>query len=307
MTKANKLLLTIISTVLLILSYSSSSVAIEEAPDGRPGILVTPTRAVLEGRQRSSVISIANNGTKTGFYTISLSNKRMSEDGRLQTAEKALAGEKFADDIIRISPRRVTLGPGEHQTVRLLVRKPKDLEEGEYRSHLTISASPKQESLSSNEAANPEASTEEAEYKKDDTAGEGANEGISITIQANFGVTIPVIVRHGQLSTAASISSAKYYYDQNKKNHHVKVDMARQGEKSLYGDLRVNHISPSGTRTVVKNLAGVAVYVPNKNRKFDLVLDKISGVDLSKGSFEITYIAKQEDGGEILATRTIKN
>ena len=40
--------------------------------------------------------------------------------------------------MIRYAPRRVTVPPGGSQQIRILLRRPRDLEPGEYRSHLWI-------------------------------------------------------------------------------------------------------------------------------------------------------------------------
>ena len=49
---------------------------------------------------------------------------------------EAAPGEHFADGMLSWSPRQITLQPGTAQVVRLMVRKPEGLAEGEYRSHL---------------------------------------------------------------------------------------------------------------------------------------------------------------------------
>lgn len=272
-------------TLLVTLPISANA----QAPaEGRPGILVTPTRVVLEGRKRSEEISIANNGTTTGFYTISLNNKRMLEDGVLEKAEAPKEDEKFADKLIRISPRRVTLAPGEHQTIRLLVRKPSGLEEGEYRSHLTISASPQTDA---------EKKAQQEESNKD--------EALSIQIKANFGVSLPIIIRHGTLEAAANIEKLTTYYGEEDKKYHVNVTIARSGKRSLYGDLRITHTAKDGTKTVLKNMLGVAIYTPNTKRVFDIVLDNTENVSLNSGVIEVEYSAKKDAGGALLAKKDI--
>ena len=43
-----------------------------------------------------------------------------------------------AADLVRYSPRQVELAPGEVQTVRIQIRKPEGLKDGEYHSHLVF-------------------------------------------------------------------------------------------------------------------------------------------------------------------------
>ena len=46
--------------------------------------------------------------------------------------------KNFLKNMVRISPSQVRLAPGERQIVKLAIRKPKDLAEQEYRSHLAF-------------------------------------------------------------------------------------------------------------------------------------------------------------------------
>lgn len=99
-------------------------------------LTVSPTRLILGERDRSAQISLINRGADEATYRIEFVQYRMDENGQLQEIEEPNELEKFADPLIRFSPRQVLLKPNEAQTVRLLVRKPKDLAPGEYRSHL---------------------------------------------------------------------------------------------------------------------------------------------------------------------------
>ena len=103
---------------------------------------VSPTRVVLAGRTRSAEIVLLNRGTQPATYRISVVNMRMTETGRFETIEQTESDQMFADKLIRYAPRQVTLDPGATQTVRVMVRKPRDLPPGEYRSHLYFRAVP---------------------------------------------------------------------------------------------------------------------------------------------------------------------
>ncbi|MDQ3269909.1 MAG: hypothetical protein M3Q11_06955 [Pseudomonadota bacterium] len=102
----------------------------------RAQLMVHPTRVVLENDQRSAQLEIINNSDKPAVYRISLVNRRMDEVGGFSPIESALPGEQFVDEMVRYSPRRVSLAPGASQIIRVMARKPADLAAGEYRSHL---------------------------------------------------------------------------------------------------------------------------------------------------------------------------
>ena len=95
-----------------------------------------PTRVVMERNQRAAQVELMNRGTAPETYRIALVNRRMTADGDIVVAETPQPDERFADELLRYSPRQVTIPPGQSQVVRILLRKPAELPEGEYRSHL---------------------------------------------------------------------------------------------------------------------------------------------------------------------------
>src|SRR5690606_18933622 len=118
--------------------------------------------------------------------------RRMSEDGQFIPVDKAEAGENFADSMIVYSPRQFTLAPGSTQVVRIAVRKPADLPPGEYRSHLSFDRLPDSDAGATNiENVNKPTSPNE----------------IGVQVTALLGVSIPVIVRHGETSAEVSVSN----------------------------------------------------------------------------------------------------
>lgn len=262
---------------------------------GSPGLLITPTRAVIEGKHRSLALSLVNNGTISGRYKMSVLNKAMKEDGSIVEINEENAhefpDEKTAGKMIRISPRRVSLQPGEYQNIRVLARKPKDLPDGEYRSHLRFSIIP-DATLSEREEQN-----KDKENADDDT--------LSISIKANFGIVIPVIIRHGEIISTGDISISSI--SKNEEGEPI-INFAinRQGNASLYGDISIIHTSLKGKETILKNLGGIAIYNPLKRRIFKLPLDAPSGLNIKKGSIEVIYTKKQKEGGETIAQQSVK-
>ena len=68
----------------------------------------------------------------------------------------------------------------------------------------------------------------------------------------------------------------------------------RVGNISLYGDLTVDHISTQGKITRVGIANGVAVYTPNKIRRFQFNLNKVPGVDFRTGTLRVIYSAPSD-------------
>ena len=252
---------------------------------GPGGISISPTRIVFEGRQRTAEVTLLNTTSSRGTYRISFKNMRMREDGSYEDIEEAGPGELFASQMIRYSPRQVTIEPGMSQVVRLLLRKPADLATGEYRSHLWFRSIP------------PETAGEDIE-KLDLKEGE-----IQVQIRTVFGVTIPVTVRHGQLSASAAITDLTLIPSElPDKPTVLSFRLNRSGNRTLSGEVAVTFESSDGDdRHVVAFARGVAVLSPYPTRTVKLALRPPEGVVLQNGRLHLVYRARSEEGGKVIA------
>lgn len=240
-------------------------------------LLITPSRVVFEDRTRTEQVTLNNKGSETTTYRISFIRQNMTVDGNFEAVEEGQEG-LYSDEIVRYSPRQVMLAPGQTQVVRLMLRKPKSLADGEYRSHMLLQALPK-------------VTTTDISKAVDENSDE-----ISVEITTILGVSIPVIVRHGKLESELTLTNASFVASPaSKKKPYIAVDMNRSGNESTYGDFRVTHVSESGQSTIVSNAKGIAVYSPNQIRKFHIPVDIIDGVDYKKGRFHITYVESGKD------------
>ncbi len=252
-------------------------------------LTVSPTRIVLEGRTRSAEVTLINRGTAPGTYRISFKNMRMLEDGSYEDIDTPGPGERFADKMIRYAPRRVVLEPGVTQTVRLLVRKPRDLAPGEYRSHLLFQAIPPPTAGADIEALE----LEEGE--------------IRVQIRTIFGLSIPVIVRHGKVSASVTLSDLSLRPTEKPGEPPlVAFRLNRSGDRSVYGDVAVTFKPNGGGETEVGLIRGIAVYTPNKSRTAQLPLRPPDGVELKRGRLHVVYRARVEEGGAVLAKAQLR-
>lgn len=259
-------------TLLLSLALLSTLfVAATPLANAGSSLLVTPTRVVFENRTRSAQVTLMNQGDQEGEFRISFIRQNMTEDGKFVPVKEGEAG-KFADEMIRYSPRQVTLGPGQSQVIRLLLRKPRNLEEGEYRSHMLFQALP-----------NPKHSNvEQLKNKK--------SKGISVELIPVVGISIPVIVKHGSLNSSLSLSDIKIHTPEKQKDKPaISVLMSRTGNASVYGDFKAVFTPVGGEPVVVGQAIGVAVYTPNKTRRFHIPLQIPAGVKLENGQLHITF------------------
>lgn len=240
----------------------------------RPGVgdlLVAPQRIIFEGGNRTEELTLVNVGPRTATYRVSFIQMDMKEDGSLTEYTDKRPDGKYVDDIVRYSPRQVTLEPGASQTVRISLRKPEGLPAGEYRSHLVFRAVPEPETL----AAQGNAQQEEA-----------AQTQLSVRLIPIYGVAVPIIVRHGATAGSVTWESARVLPGPPPV---LEAILARTGNQSVYGDLRVL-FTPAGTSTpvLVYQLNMGAVYDGLPRRRFSLPLN-LPGGPGAKGTLQIRF------------------
>jgi P pilus assembly chaperone PapD len=237
-------------------------------------LLITPKRLVFEGSVRSIDLNLANTGTDTATYAVSVVQIRMTEDGGFETITDPDPGQLFADPFLRFFPRSVTLGPNEAQVVKVQVTRANELTTGEYRSHFYFRAIPKAKPLG------------EAVQVLDTNV-------ITVQLTPVYGITIPAIIRSGQLSARVTLSDLSLAVD-GEGSRSVKLVFNRTGNMSIYGDIAIDHISPQGAITRVGIANGVAVYTPNATRRFQVNLFNVPGLNLTSGKLRVTYSAPSD-------------
>src|SRR5437764_5182134 len=159
------------------------------AEAGIGDLLVAPTRIVLDGRKGAEVI-LNNIGEEPAVYRVSIEFRRMDEDGGLTEVAQPTAADQTAADMIVYAPRRVALAPHEPQAIRIAARPPQGLPDGEYRVHLLFRAIPPATPVAQAAASEPE-------------------KGLRFQLTPVYGVTIPVIVRLGNLQATAGIANVQ--------------------------------------------------------------------------------------------------
>ena len=253
-------------------------------------LLVAPTRLVLGPNDRSAQLSLVNIGTNPATYRIAFTELRMTESGELETLPEDDVPDSAASRIIRYSPRQVTLQPNVAQTVRLQVRKPADLPSGEYRSHLLFRAIP------------PPDRAEEGRGEE-----EAAPEtGLSVRIVPIYGISIPVIVRHGEISGSVEIGEVTLQRPARAGDlPALSVRLTRHGNVSAYGHLQVIYRSSGGAEHVVGALNGIGIYTPLEHRTIQVPLTPPDGVELTGGTLEVTFREGESGTNEIRSRKTI--
>lgn len=243
-------------------------------------LLIAPTRVVLDGRRGTEVI-LNNIGSEEATYRISLELRRMNDQGRLDDVEVADANdkEKAALEIIRFAPRRVTLPPNQPQSIRIGLQPNESLADGEYRAHMLFRAIPK----------TPAA-----------TESQDAANGLKIQLIPIYGITIPVIVRKGNLQGTAALANLRLGKDNDGPT--LEFDMVRKGDKSVFGEI---HVTKPGVSEPIWMEKGIAIYPEISSRKVSLNMPPEIVAKL-QGEVVVSYYEAAEAGGGLISqVRTV--
>lgn len=183
-------------------------------------MLISPTRVLMNNETKSTTLVLRNPSSGSRTYRLSWQEKRANENGSYSVIPE---GEKWpsAKDMIRLSPRQITVGPNENQTVRFNWRPPADLPSGEYRSHLLLEVI-------------PDISEPVATMGNDDLT-----DGVGIQVFMQMSFSIPVVVRNNTDAPTVSIENVKAVPLQGGKHLGLELTFDRAGDASSYGRVSV--------------------------------------------------------------------
>lgn len=185
-----------------------------------------PHLLVIEGRQRSADLTVLNLGNEVNRFEVKFINYRQNENGTYTILEQPLHEDFDPQKIVRMSPQEFVLDPKGKQKIRIAVRKPADLPEGEYRFHVIATG-----------------------YAFDREVPQDFSERVGVGLTVNVGIAIPVIVRHGELERATSkLKDFKLLSPSQSDSGRPELQFraTRDGDTSVLGEVQVAW-SPAGT------------------------------------------------------------
>ena len=257
-------------------AFAVYTTAITSAPAtaGVGDLLVAPTRIILDGRKGTDIV-LSNIGDEPATYRISVEFRRMTTDGDLTDVTEPTAQEKAAADMIVYAPRRVTLAPNQPQSIRIAARPPQGLPDGEYRVHLLFRAIPPARPVT--------------------PAGAEKVEGLQFKLIPVYGVTIPVIVRLGNLEAKAGIANVALGSKDGKPA--VELDLSRAGSRSTFGEVRV---LKAGVKDPIAVQKAVAVYTEVDKRHMAVSIAEAYKGQVA-GPVTVQYVETFSDGAKVIA------
>jgi hypothetical protein len=275
------------------------------APGTGANLNISPKRVTFDRTHRSGTIYIFNQGSGPGTFDIALVDRVMLPDGQILPLADALANPdtkavadrvRSAQAVLQVSPRRVTLNPGQGQTIRLRVAgAPDDPSVVEVRSHLTISTLPPRDSGTTAEAA---------------AAANTSTGQLRFQINALLGLSVPAIVRLNDPDIRAGVENAHIEFLRIGAANApltpvLSLDLVRQGANSLFGNIEVRPAGQRGAaaRAPAIGLArGVGVYTEIDRRSIRIPLTRAPepGEHL-----EVTFTDDDTSPGRLLAKITL--
>lgn len=258
---------------------------------------ITPRRLTFDRNTRTATVYVFNQGTAAAAFDVSLIDRVMlpngeiravSEVGEMPEWQPTVARLKSANDLVLAAPRRITLAPGEGQTIRIRASQPDEGgDTGEYRTHLTVSTIPPADvGLTAEEAAAVE-----------------ANE-LVFRVQSVFGISIPIIIRPGTVDAQGDIGNVSLGFAELSpdgvappvRTPVLGFDILRTGANSLFGNIEIR--SAGADNEVIGLARGVGVYpeIDRRSIRIPLLRQPKAGEQL-----EIVFIDDDSKPGSVIA------
>ncbi len=247
-------------------------------------ITITPTRIVFEEGDRFKEVTLVNTSNEAKTYDIGWQHYRMNEDdgtgaGAATTITESPATEFDLSQYVVFTPRRVTLPPSAKQKIRLALRRPAGVADGEYRAHLQFKA------------------LRDDINEQNESQEKGAS---SAAVKINISYSIPVMFRAGSPTLAGKIQNVKLQRNPENGMLEALVTIARGNDP--YGVIGHMYIyDPTGK--VIGENGNAHVYPEVPSRTFRVPL--IDESNLSGRNIRIVLRHYDNDKGLIYDERLV--
>jgi len=169
-------------------------------------ISISARRLYLDPKSNSTHIRVLNLDTQAQRCEVSMKDVVINNLGNIELTPKGEVTENSAKPLIRLAPRRFTLGINDNQLVKLLYRRKPGVKNGEYHGVLAIKCKDKIE-----------------------------KNGNQVSVTAALVHNVPVIVRTGRMPIKASFLSTKI------NNNNLQFGLKIEGQRSITGNLTLTN------------------------------------------------------------------
>ncbi|WP_374076371.1 hypothetical protein [Bdellovibrio bacteriovorus] len=211
---------------------------------------VFPTHLTLTEEAPSSYLNLRNSSSENQSYKIELMFFKMQKDGSMKREPSA---PNALTDVIKFSPKTISLTPNEKQVVRVMATSFDSLTDGEYYIHIHFLPSVNK------------SEDKESEVKKSS----------SFSLTAKIAVAVPIVVRKGTGTLTGEVKNFKATYDKQK-DLNVNLSLTNNSKFFLYGDLDLIAVTDKG-EVALDKVIGLSSYLPERT-----FTKKISAQDLAE-------------------------
>lgn len=236
-------------------------------------VQVFPTYLALSEERISGHLNLRNTSNEPKIFKVEYVFYKMNKDGTF--VREAIPTDGLSD-ILKFSPKKVTLAPGGKQVVRVMLTDLESLPVGDKYIHLRFV---------------PDSAEETSADAK-------TNKKSSFSLQAKISVAVPVVVRKGKGPFAGTMTA-----DKATRNKNGDVDLSLSFKNTnqfyLHGDLEI--FAVNGDKEIsLDKIVGVSSYIPermfNKTYKVADVQQTLSGQALTK--FKVVFKSNPDSGAE---------
>jgi hypothetical protein len=246
-------------------------VAMLSLPFTSQAISLSAYRIYLDNDNRTEAFIMYSKGQANEDCKVSLVHYNFDAQGQMSPEIKGKdLPENSAKPWIRYSPKQFTITPGNPQTVRLTLRRKANTEAKEYRSYLRIICNEEVLAIAPNIIQDKP----------------------TISIKPLLIQNVPIVVRTGRLEATASFT------DMLINNKVLTVNLTRQGNRSIYGEIRLTN-KKSGQ--VYEQVKGVSLY--NETTSYPLKYNLSTLQDLS--NLQLEFIENENYGGSLLIKQDV--
>lgn len=242
-------------------------------------LLISPTYISFGEKDRVQEVVIINSGNETRNYRLEWKHLvALPEGGYRDLTDDEKGKISGLDRLIRVSPKQVTLSPGQKQKVKLLLRSKGSLKQGEYRSHLSFIALP----------AKKEFPIE--------------NNNASLNLNVLISYSMPIIYRVGSVNVNPIISDLSLVNIKKTGVTNIKVNLYHEDLFSTHGRLVANWTPKNGRTRQVGLLNGYNFYPEVRHATTQLEWQDFK---LEPGTLEVRYEGQGVFSGLLLAQKTL--
>lgn len=246
------------------------------AVPAQANMLIMPTRVYFVDGERMKTLTVLNDGAEQAVFRIQMQYKRQLPEGGYESISAPLNPGYDPASWLVYSPRQVSLDGQAKQSIRLSLRRPAELPDGEYRVHMAL-----------------DRTARESIERRQGDAGK-----LSPQMFLNVGFAVPVIIRKGANDAKAEIKNYSLLpadVQAGDTRPRLMVDITRSGKYSTVGEVAAYWTAAGSTEEVlVGQQKGIVIYPEVASRSIRVFLNQ----QIHGGKLRVVYTGSEVDRGK---------